>query len=55
MAHSLYYTQHAIKEVPLEKIEELPASPSETTLVKFQGWEAKQEHSLGKTIGLADK
>lgn len=44
-----------LRKYPWKKIEELPVSSSEMTLVKFQGWEAKQEHSLGKTIGLAGK
>lgn len=37
MTCTLYYTQHAIKEVPLEKTEEPLSPPSETTLVKLQG------------------
>ena len=52
MTCSLYYTHHAIKEVPLEKTEESLPSPGET-LVKFPGGEAKSEDSLGKTSQLA--
>lgn len=54
MACSLYYTQNAIKKVLLEKHEESLSSPSETTSVKYQGCQKRQEeYSRGNTSQLA--